>query len=230
MNIKIKFALFLICIGFSFLFLWLIITIKSNIDINKTNQKNTTPTIFDRTLKTNIEKYSLIHKQNYEFSPINQSVINQHIIGENAQKIEIPLLKIDSKIEPLKISNLNDSRSYESPNKIVGHLENQKLADGGNIWLFGHLESPLTQEGSVFKNLPDVSTYLDKNEPIIIFASGEKNIFVYEIVETEILSDKEFKVYNDKQNTMYLVTCIPKWIYDHRYIAKAELKGMLVLK
>jgi len=225
LSIKIKFAVFLICIGFSLLFLWFIFTIKSDIDINKLNKQNAQTNSFDKKIKKTIEKYSLIHKQHFAFSPMNES-----IIMENAKQIEIPLLEINSKIEPLKISNLSDSRTYESPNKIVGHLENQKLGNSGNIWLFGHLESPLTQEGSVFKNLPSISTYLDKNEPIIIFASGEKNIFVYEIIETEILSEKEFKVYNDNQNRMYLVTCIPKWIYDHRYIAKAELKGILVLK
>ena len=224
MSIKIKFAVLLICVGFSFLFLWFIFTTKSDIDINKLNKQNTQTNLFDEKFKKTIEKYSLINKQHFTFSSINESIIT-----EKAKQIEIPLLEINSKIEPLKILNLSDSRTYESPNKIVGHLENQKLGNSGNIWLFGHLESPLTQEGSVFKNLPSISTYLDK-EPIIIFASGEKNIFVYEIIETEILSEKEFKVYNDKQNRMYLVTCIPKWIYDHRYIAKAELKGILVLK
>ena len=40
----------------------------------------------------------------------------------NAQRIRIPIINVDSEVGELEILDLGDSRAYETPKGIVGHL------------------------------------------------------------------------------------------------------------
>ena len=75
-----------------------------------------------------------------------------------ATRIRIPVVGIDSEIQELGIIETDDSRAWETPKHVVGHIPTSAVPGGeGQGWYFGHLESPIRGEGNVFRKLPELA-------------------------------------------------------------------------
>lgn len=142
--------------------------------------------------------------------------------------ISIPSVKISSNIEPLGIIDLNNSLSYETPKKIVGHIpESANPGEQGNLWLFGHLESPIKGEGNVFRRLPDIPDLLREGDPVYVEVENNTGqIYLYVVTKTQIIHHNEFDLYNSEASTITLVACVPKLVYDHRILVTGTLVGV----
>ena len=106
-----------------------------------------------------------------------------------AVRIRIPVVGIDSDVKELEVVDNGDSRAWETPKHIVGHIPTTGVpGEGGQGWYFGHLESPLSNEGNVFGRLPDLAELFTSREesPFFVFLESEDLRFVYEIYRTEI--------------------------------------------
>ena len=74
--------------------------------------------------------------------------------------ISIPSIGVNSSVEELSILDLAGSRHYETPVNTVGHIPTTADAgEPGSAWYFGHTESPISGEGSVFYNLTEISFF-----------------------------------------------------------------------
>ena len=63
-------------------------------------------------------------------------------------RIILPSIGVDSSVKELGIVDLGDSRAYETPKHVVGHIPvSPNPGEMGGVWLFGHLESPIAGEG-----------------------------------------------------------------------------------
>ena len=65
-----------------------------------------------------------------------------------ATRIIVPAIGVDSAVRQLSVFELGNSRAYETPKNIVGHIPQSD--DGGELgdsWYFGHTESPDTRRG-----------------------------------------------------------------------------------
>tara|TARA_A100001037_G_scaffold306872_1_gene358151 strand:+ start:67565 stop:68395 length:831 start_codon:yes stop_codon:yes gene_type:complete len=149
-----------------------------------------------------------------------------------ADRILIPLLNIDSTVNELGIIDLGDSREYETPNNTVGHIpETADPGEIGNGWFFGHLESPFSGEGNVFRRLPEIPELLREINEIgeggidIIFHSSTGE-YLYQVTSSEVLHADELKISGSDDSRISLVTCIPRLEYSHRLIIKAVLVGV----
>ena len=163
---------------------------------------------------------------NEGFLPINTTAIG--VIGTlpPATQIHIPAIDLTENIGELELLDLGDARAYETPKQIVGHIpESANPGELGNVWLFGHLESPIRREGSVFRNLPKIPDLLRKGTPIYVILETRKGEYLYEAVQTNVVQASELTLYPTNEPTLTLVTCVPRYVYDQRLTVSATLVG-----
>ena len=147
-------------------------------------------------------------------------------LGE-ATNINIPSIGLSSKIKELSILDLENSRTYETPKNTVGHIPETgnpgELASG---WFFGHLESPIRGEGNIFKNLPKLARFLREGNQVFIILDSIDGSFLYQAHTTNVVHKSELVVEVNKDSSISLVSCVPKLVYDHRFIVEAKLVGI----
>ena len=143
-------------------------------------------------------------------------------------KIYIPSIYVDSPLDALEINDVGDSTEYETPNKVVCYIPSTIESDKKNIWFFGHLESPLYGEGSIFKKLPEVPDILRSGEEVYVYFDDEYFMYKYKVVTSEVVHEDDLTLYDTDKYSLTLVTCVPKWVYDHRLVLTAELDSYAV--
>ncbi|HZA21033.1 MAG TPA: sortase [Dehalococcoidia bacterium] len=142
-------------------------------------------------------------------------------------QIMIPSLGIDSSVRELEILDLTDSRAYETPANNVGHIPSTANAgEAGSSWFFGHLESPITGEGSVFFHLPKIAEMLRNDEEIFVITDNGAHQYLYRVISTNVVHQNDMKLYDKGEANIHLVACVPRLVYDHRIIVTGELVGV----
>ena len=163
-----------------------------------------------------------------KYSPVSSTTM----LGSSvlpAVRIRIPAVGIDSDIKELGVIDNGDSRAWETPKHIVGHIPTTGLpGDEGHGWYFGHLESPFSGEGNVFGRLPDLAELFTSREdsPFYIFLESDDLKFAYQIYRTEIVHSEDFALQDSGESDITLVTCYPRLTYDHRLLVTAALVGV----
>ena len=148
--------------------------------------------------------------------------------GSTTSRIAIPMIEVDSETTELAILNLGDSRAYETPKQLVGHIpQSPNPGEIGNAWYFGHLESPIRGEGNVFHRLPEIPDLLrDGDDVFVELESDDGRVFLYKTTRTEVMHQDELELYGSDVAQITLVACVPRLVYDHRIVVTAELVGI----
>lgn len=146
--------------------------------------------------------------------------------GSVATRIIIPSIEVDSAITELAILDMGSSRAYETPSHTVGHIpETANSGEAGSAWFFGHTESPILGEGSVFFNLSKVPGKLSHGEDVFVVTDDGQHQYLYRITSTRVVHQRDMRLYDTGQATIHLVSCVPRLVYDHRLIVTGELVG-----
>jgi LPXTG-site transpeptidase (sortase) family protein len=142
----------------------------------------------------------------------------------------IPSINLYSNVTPLieKYSGNNstaaDLMTYASPAYVVGHLpKSANPGEHGSVWLFGHLESPFLNEGSIFWDLPSIQEKLTLNENVNVVVMSSSHKTIYRVNSVDIIEAGEFEYEDYGKATLHLVTCYPRLEYDKRLVVNAEL-------
>jgi LPXTG-site transpeptidase (sortase) family protein len=143
-----------------------------------------------------------------------------------AAKLIIPVVGIDARVEELRVLDLQDSRAYETPKHVVGHIpDTPNPGAPGNGWYFGHLESPILGEGNVFARLLEVPDLLREGEDVYIITEAEDQQYLYRVTGTDLVHEDDLRVYGSDDSRVTLVTCFPRLRYDQRLLVTAKLVG-----
>ena len=143
------------------------------------------------------------------------------------RRLIVPSIDVDSEITELRILNLGDSRAYETPKNVVGHIpETASAGEAGTTWLFGHLESPIRNEGNVFSQLPKIPGLLRKGEEVYAIVESDTAAYLYRIVESKVVPQEDLRLTDADRSSLVLVACVPRLIYDHRLLITGELVGI----
>ena len=143
-----------------------------------------------------------------------------------AHRMIIPIIGVDSAVSELAILDLGDSRAYETPDRVVGHIPSSaNPGEAGNGWFFGHLESFVRGEGNVFNRLPDVAEHLINGDPVYVSVLSDSGEYLYQVVESKVLHHDELHLYHTVDSTITLVTCSNRPHYDYRQLVTAKLIG-----
>jgi len=147
---------------------------------------------------------------------------------EQAVRIRIPAIGVDSAVKELEVVDLGDSRAWETPAFVVGHIPTTPFpGQPGTGWYFGHLESPIRNEGNVFFRLPEIPGLLNLGEPVFVVLETPSRRFLYRVYRTEVVPQEDLAVRSEGAlPEIALVTCVPRLTYDHRLIVTARLVGV----
>lgn len=160
------------------------------------------------------------------FVPIESGSVPATGALDVATRVIMPSIGIDSIISELEILNLGESRAYETPDGVVGHIpETANAGESGSSWFFGHTESPTLGEGSVFFNLRQVPGKLRDNEDVFIITETGQTQYLYLVTSTQVVHQDDMVLYDTGQATIHLVSCVPRLVYDYRLIVTGELVG-----
>ncbi len=89
-------------------------------------------------------------------------------------------------------------------------------------WYFGHLESLIRGEGSVFRNLPRIPDLI-KEDPVDVIVQSDEGEFLYRVTDTRVVHEDELRLEDSTYPTIALVACVPARVYDYRLLVAAEL-------
>ena len=157
------------------------------------------------------------------FSPVSEYGMTISNI-QPSTRILIPSIGVDSPISELSILDLGDNRSYESPDNTVGHIpESADAGEQGTSWFFGHTESPISREGSVFFNLQKVPEKLRNGEDVYIITDNGVNQFLYRATSTKVVHQNDLRLDATPGADINLVSSVPRFVYDHRLVVSGEL-------
>jgi sortase (surface protein transpeptidase) len=161
------------------------------------------------------------------FTPWSNDLLNESQIPGIPIKLTINAINLDSGIVPLKIVDVEDSRSYETPKDIVGYIpETANPGKSGSMWLFGHLESPIRGEGSIFSRLPEIPDILRHGVPVHALVETTDASYLYWITETLTVHQDDLRIMDIEEASLVMVTCIPRLVYDYRLLVMGELIGV----
>jgi len=143
------------------------------------------------------------------------------------RSIEIPTIGLSSEVKSLTIQNYGNARGWETPKNVVGHIPTTaNPGQEGIAYLFGHLNSPVRGQGSVFRDLTKIPHILRQGKEVYVYVKDEDGkTYLYRVNKTTVIPQEEFKIKDSKSSLIELVACVPAYIYDHRLIVTAELVG-----
>ena len=174
------------------------------------------------------------------FNPISPGIAAPLGTLGGPKRITVTSIGVDSAVSELQVMDLGDSRAYETPKHVVGHIpETANPGEKGSAWFFGHLESPIAREGNVFYNLPEVPHLLRQGEEVYAIVENGNASYLYKLTESlvvrqdQLLIDygqlkelkPEFAQLEPGGANIHLVTCVPKWSYDYRLVVSGTLVG-----
>jgi len=162
------------------------------------------------------------------FTPIEvDSVITPSLLSGPAINLRIPSISVDSKVMELGVVIKNGIKEYETPKNVVGRIPTDpNMLNSVTGWYFGHLESPIKGEGNVFHALPQIADDIRNGDAVYIILSTEKSEFTYEAIKSEVMHESNLKLYDVGFDSIVLVTCANRPLYDHRQIVTARLIGI----
>ena len=141
-----------------------------------------------------------------------------------ATRLRIPAIGIESTVVELSVRDLGDQLAYQTPNRTVGHIpETNDAGEHGEAWFFGHTESPILDEGSVFLNLQQIPDLLRAGKDVQIITDNGTEEFLYQVTATRVVHEDDLTLESGGGPQIHLVSCVPRLVYDHRLIVDAEL-------
>lgn len=142
-------------------------------------------------------------------------------------KLFIPSINVESDVKQLRVLNFGSSVSWETPDNVVGHIPiTANPGESGSTWLFGHLESPIQGEGNVFGQLPDLPAMIRRGDDIYAVVDNGADQYLYRIVESKVVPQSELQLTDDGTPQLFMVTCVPRFVYDHRLVVRGVLEGV----
>ena len=160
----------------------------------------------------------------YGFEVVSPSSIDPLPAVAPVTRMSISMLDIDSNVVELSIMDLGDRRAYETPKNTIGHIpETADAGEQGSGWYFGHTESPILDEGSVFFNLQQVAAELRAGRNVDIITDNGTEQFLYRVSGTRVVHEDELVLEDTGGPSIHLVSCVPRLVYDHRLIVDANL-------
>ncbi|MDP6101779.1 MAG: sortase [Dehalococcoidia bacterium] len=163
------------------------------------------------------------------FTPIDGNGMSAETAGVTAPtRIDIPSIGLSSTVKELKVVNYGDARGWETPKDVVGHISaTSNPGEAGTGYLFGHFQSPIRGEGSIFRNLAKIPDLLRMGRDVYVVLYNEEDTeFLYRVSQTTVIPQEDFTLQASLDSTITMVACVPAYIYDQRLLVTAKLVGV----
>lgn len=143
-----------------------------------------------------------------------------------ATRISIPAIELEASLQELRVLDMGDYRQYETPKNVVGHIpKSANAGEAGNIWLFGHLQSPVLGEGAIFRDLPQIPKLLRAGQQVYVVLESPVGHYLYEVYGSNVVHKDSLQLKDKDGPFLTLVTCVPPLVYSHRLLIMGKLLG-----
>ncbi len=158
------------------------------------------------------------------FIPVDPSDISSdRSYDERGIRMRIPAINLDASVSELEIRDLGDTKQWSTPDRVVGHIPHTaNPGAAGNGWYFGHLDNFISNEGDIFRRLPEIAEMF-KFDPIDIFILTEEAEYMYRVTGTRQVHKSALRLTDTPDAQVVLVTCWPFRVYDQRILVSASL-------
>lgn len=136
-------------------------------------------------------------------------------------RIVIPSIALDARVVEVGIVVENGKPVWDTAAFAVGFHRGTALpGTRGNAVMAGHISSPVSHKGDIFRRLPEVRI----GDRVEIYV-GERKI-AYEVSEVKIVAPTAVQVMNQTEDaTLTLITCYPNGVYNKRLVVVGKLIG-----
>ncbi len=158
------------------------------------------------------------------FVPVDAADLgNSPLSGARGLRMRIPAINLDATVSELELRDLGDYRQWSTPDRVVGHIPTTaNPGEPAHGWYFGHLSNFLSNEGDIFRRLPEVAAMI-KNDPVDIFLITSDAEYMYRVTASKLLHRDDLNLTETSDSQITLVTCWPHRVYDHRVLVSAVL-------
>ena len=144
-----------------------------------------------------------------------------------AALVRIPTIGLEIGTIELTAEPFGDGEKYAAPPFMLGIIPGQpNPGEIGNTWLFGHLESPIRGEGSVFRDLPKVHDLLRQGQAVYVIIDSVDGSFLYQATEFRIMHRDDVRLWGSTGRIATLVSSWPRFKYDERVVVTTVLVGV----
>ena len=81
----------------------------------------------------------------------------------------------------------------------------------------------------MFRRLPDIPGYLAAGQRVEVVLQAGNRQYMYHVTETAVIHEGDLQIQESGMSLITLVTCVPRFYYDHRLLVTAELVGVKLL-
>jgi sortase A len=138
-------------------------------------------------------------------------------------RIVIPSIALDAKVVEVGIVVEKGKPVWETAAFAVGFHRGSALpGTKGNVVMAGHISSPVSKRGDVFRRLPEVRI----GDRVQVYV-GERRV-TYEIAEIRVVAPTAVQVMNQTPDaTLTLITCYPDNDFSRRLVVVGKLLEQL---
>ncbi len=160
------------------------------------------------------------------FLPLSEVTLPDSGLGP-ATLVRIPIIGLEVGTIELTSLPFGDGEKYAAASFELGIIPGQPTpGEIGNTWLFGHLESPIRGEGSVFRDLPKVHDFLRQGQAVYVIIDSVDGSFLYQATEFRIMHRDDVRLWGSTGRIATLVSSWPRFKYDERVVVTTVLVGV----
>lgn len=132
--------------------------------------------------------------------------------------LSLPDLGIDSRVEGAGLVLHDGIPTWEILPDVVAHYDGSAVpGETGNVVMAGHLNTPLSQQGAVFRALPQARV----GQRIQVFSGDTR--YTYTIESVRIVDPSDTSVMAPTEDArLTLVTCYPDYDFSERLVVTAS--------
>jgi sortase A len=136
-------------------------------------------------------------------------------------RIVITSIGLDAKVTDVGIVQQNGKSVWDTAAFAVGFYRNSALPGTlGNTVMAGHISSPVSKKGDIFRHLPEVRI----GDRIDVFSGDHK--VTYDVSELRVVPPTAVEAMNPTTDaTLTLLTCYPDNVYSKRLVVIGKLEG-----
>jgi sortase A len=134
-------------------------------------------------------------------------------------RLVIPSIALDAPVAEVGLTIDNGKPAWETAAFAVGYYRGTALpGDHGNTVMAGHISSPVSKKGDIFRHLPDVRV----GDRIQVFV-GDRAV-TYEVAEVKVVPPTAVQVMAPSADPILtLITCYPDGVYSSRLVVVSKL-------
>ncbi len=134
-------------------------------------------------------------------------------------RLVIPAIALDARVVEVGIVIEDGKPVWETAAFAVGYHRGTALpGEKGNTVMAGHISSPVSHKGDVFRRLPELRI----GDRVEVYTAARR--VTYEVMEIRVVSPTAVEVMDPTPDaTLTLITCYPDRVYTQRLVVVAKL-------